>query len=214
MQEAQGLAGLHRFQIRPFASNLGFLNRPFVMETFHSAEDRRGGQSRVSSRGQGLGSDAGKQLMPLNHLLPSSPKARPHLGRSEGHRGCCLHREELGAAQGSRAKFGAEQSVMWFLVFISTNARMCCPAGLFLLNENCLKKQTSAKPTALCYMGGQGELFTSFPAAYRFICGLVSPTLLRYIQSQFWPPSFGSHRSKPPKAMHLLGCMRLSEKPW
>lgn len=145
--------------------------------------------------------------MPLNHLLPSSPKARPHLGRGQGLQGCCRHQgdlgAELGAAQGSRAKFGAEQSVMWFLVFISTNAIICCPAQLVLLNENCLKKQTSAKPTALCYMVGQGELFTSFPAAYQFICGLVSPTLLCYIQSPFLP-RFGSHKSKPPKPMYLL----------
>ena len=49
MQEAQNLAGLHRFQIRPFASNLGFLNQPFVMETFHSAEGRHWGQNWVSS---------------------------------------------------------------------------------------------------------------------------------------------------------------------
>lgn len=129
--------------------------------------------------------------MPLNHLLPSSLKARPHLGRGEGLHCCCIHQKELGAAQGSRAKFGAEQPVMWFLVFISTNAIMCCPTELFLLNEFFFfLKQTSTKPTALCYTEGQGELFTSFPAAYQFICGLVSPTLLCYIQSQFLPPCF------------------------
>lgn len=102
-----------------------------------------------------------------------------------------MNQKELGAAQGIRAKFGAEHSMMWFRVFISTNARICCPIGLFLLNEKLKKKkQPSGKPTTLYYREGQGELFTSFPPAYQLFCGLVSPTLLRYIQSQFLPPCF------------------------
>ena len=145
MQEAQSPAGLPRFQIRPFASNLGFLNQPFVMETFHSAEGRPRGQSGVASRGEGLGSDTGKQLMPLNHLLPSSLKARPHLGRGEGLHGCYINQKELGAAWGTGAKFGAEHPMMWFLVFISTNAIICCPTKLFLLNEKNLKKANLCK---------------------------------------------------------------------
>lgn len=128
--------------------------------------------------------------MPLDHLLPSSLKSRPHLGRGEGLHGCCINQKELGAAWGTRAKFGAEHPMMWFLVFISTNAIICCPTELFLLNEKIFKKQTSAKPTALHYREGQGELFTSFPAGYQLICGLVSPTLPYYIQSQFLPPRF------------------------
>lgn len=128
--------------------------------------------------------------MPLDHLLPSSLKSRPHLGRGEGLHGCCINQKELGAAWGTRAKFGAEHPMMWFLVFISTNAIICCPTELFLLNEKIFKKQTSAKPTALRYREGQGELFTSFPAAYQLICSLVSPTLPYYIQSQFLPPRF------------------------
>lgn len=74
--------------------------------------------------------------MSLNHLLPSSLKARPHLGPGEGLHCCCINQEELGAAWGTRAKFGAEHSMMWFRVFISTNARIRCPTKLFLLNEN------------------------------------------------------------------------------
>lgn len=59
MQEAQGLAGLHHFQIRPFASNLGFLNRLFVMETFHNVEADSGdkveplAEARVLAQMQG-----------------------------------------------------------------------------------------------------------------------------------------------------------------
>lgn len=137
-----------------------------------------------------LAQKQGKQLIPLNHLLPSSLKARLHLGWGEGLHGCCINQEELGAAWETRARFGAERCMMWFLVFISTNAIICCPTELFLLNEKILKKQTSTKPIALCYREGQGELFTSFPTAYQLICGLVSPTLSCYIQSQFLPPCF------------------------
>lgn len=76
--------------------------------------------------------------MPLNHLLPSSLKARPHLGPGEGLHCCGINQEELGAAWGTRAKFGAEHPMMWFRVFISTNARIRCPTKLFLLNEICV----------------------------------------------------------------------------
>lgn len=103
-----------------------------------------------------------------------------------------------------KAKFGAEHPVMWFRVFISTNARICCPTGLFLLNEKIFQKQTSAKPTTLYYREGQGELFTSFPTAYQLICGLVSPTLLCYIQSQFLSPCFWNCRSQALKPVLLL----------
>lgn len=74
--------------------------------------------------------------MPLNHLLPSSLKARPHLGPGEGLPCCCINQQEGGAAWGTRAKFGAEHPMMWFRVFISTNARIRCPTKLFLLNED------------------------------------------------------------------------------
>lgn len=47
MLEAQSLAGLHRFHIRPFASNLGFLNGLFVMETFHSVETDSGDKAEL-----------------------------------------------------------------------------------------------------------------------------------------------------------------------
>ena len=102
--------------------------------------------------------------MPLKGLLPSSPKAGPHLGLGEGLHGCCTNQTEQGAAWGPRAKLGAEHPVMWFRVFISMNARIRCPTQLFLLNEIFffLKKQTSAKPTAL--ITGKDKVNFSLPS--------------------------------------------------
>lgn len=79
-----------------------------------------------------LAQKQGKQLIPLNHLLPSSLKARLHLGWGEGLHGCCINQKELGAAWETRARFAAEHCMMWFLVFISTNAIMLSYRAIFI----------------------------------------------------------------------------------
>lgn len=76
---------------------------------------------------------------------PFLPAGQTPPGTGQGLQCCCINQKKLGAAWGTRAKFVAEHPMMWFRVFISTNARIHCPTELFLLNEIFLKKQTSAK---------------------------------------------------------------------
>lgn len=109
MQEAQNLAGLHHFQIRPFASNLGFLESALVMETFHKRKADTGDKVEFLAEVGVLAQKQGKQLIPLNHL-PSSLKARLHLGWGEGLHGCCINQRnwELPGKPGP----GLEQNVV------------------------------------------------------------------------------------------------------
>lgn len=132
-----------------------------------------------------LAQKQGKQLIPLNHLLPSSLKARLHwdgarasrLLHKSGGTGSCL--EE------TRARFGAECCMMWFLVFISTNAIICCPT-IVLLNEKILRKQTSTKPTALCYRKDKVNFSLPSPQPIRASAVWCHPHFPYYIQSQFF----------------------------
>lgn len=119
--------------------------------------------------------------MALYLLLPSSPRPGPTW--DQGRWPPLQHKSAWGAG----ATFAAERPVMWLLVFISTNAIICCPIELFLLNE----KKNTANVCKTSRPGTEKDKVNFF----LFPCSLLTRFVVWwpphpgcYIQPEFLPP--------------------------